>query len=320
MMETISVVVAVYNAENTLKKCIDSLLDQTYAEVEIVLVNDASKDGSLEICEYYKKEHTNVLVINNPVNSGVSATRNAGIDAAKGEYICFVDSDDYVEKDYLEKLHTYAKKYDTVPVCGFVYHDEYSKAPARAYSWSGEDGLVSLGEAFRLNSELYLTALWNKMFKTEEIKKYGIRFDTSISVGEDLRFSISYFTATGTSQVYAFSDTLYNYMRLSGDTLMSNFGKTNVKEGFNNLKLVRDLAAKYSSDADREYEAAKTKLTKNYIYFITRDKKTGNREKLRMIRKIEPKFSAFDLFKEKIRALKERIYLAFVKREHTKDT
>ena len=163
-MDKISIVVAVYNAEKTLKKCVDSLLNQTYNNIEIILVNDCSKDNSLDICNEYSKANDNVKVISNDRNYGVSDTRNNGIDNSTGEYICFVDSDDYVESNYIEVLYYYYQKYNTVPICGFVYHDEYNHEKPVKYSWSGDEGLVSLGEAFRLKSELYLTALWNKLF------------------------------------------------------------------------------------------------------------------------------------------------------------
>ena len=152
IMDKISIVVAVYNAEKTLKKCVDSLLNQTYNNIEIILVNDCSKDNSLDICNEYSKANDNVKVISNDRNYGVSDTRNNGIDNSTGEYICFVDSDDYVESNYIEVLYYYYQKYNTVPICGFVYHDEYNHEKPVKYSWSGDEGLVSLGEAFRLKS------------------------------------------------------------------------------------------------------------------------------------------------------------------------
>lgn len=137
-MDKISIVVAVYNAEKTLKKCVDSLIGQTLKNTEIILVNDCSKDNSSSICKQYESEYSNVIAIDNPYNVGVSATRNNGIEKAKGDYICFVDSDDYVEPDYLEQLLNNFKKYNTVPICGFIYHDEVNRCEPVKYSWSVE--------------------------------------------------------------------------------------------------------------------------------------------------------------------------------------
>ena len=117
IMDKISIVVAVYNAEKTLKKCVDSLIGQTLKNTEIILVNDCSKDNSSSICKQYESEYSNVIAIDNPYNVGVSATRNNGIEKAKGDYICFVDSDDYVEEDMYEKLYNKAIEENAEIVC-----------------------------------------------------------------------------------------------------------------------------------------------------------------------------------------------------------
>ena len=153
MMDLITVVVPVYNAEKTIGKCVDSLLSQSYKNVEVILVNDCSNDRSLDICNEYANKHGNVRVLSNEKNLGVSYTRNRGIDATNGKYICFVDSDDYVDNDYLEILYNIYQEYNLFPICGFIFHDEYSGVKPVEYRWSGGSEKVSLGEAFRLNDE-----------------------------------------------------------------------------------------------------------------------------------------------------------------------
>lgn len=305
-MDKISIVVAVYNAENTLKKCVDSLLSQTYGNTEIILVNDCSKDESLNICNEYASQNNNVIVVNNPQNQGVSATRNNGIDVASGKYICFVDSDDYVENNYLEQLHYYAEKYNTVPICGFVYHDEFNHQNPVKYQWSGGDELVSLGESFRLNRELYLTALWNKLFLLDPIKKYGIKFDTSISIGEDLRFSVEYFEKYNLGEVYAFTATLYHYMKISESNLLSNF-TDDIESGFENLRVILGLEKRYNDDAEKNYSIAYNSLKENYIYHIVRDQSMSRAEKLRKIRAFAPDYGNVDYIKSIIMILKEKV-------------
>lgn len=100
----ISLVVPVYNVENFLERCITSLVNQTFENIEIILVNDGSTDNSLSICEHYKEIDSRIVVINQQ-NQGLSAARNAGINIARGRYICFVDSDDWVNEKYLEILY-----------------------------------------------------------------------------------------------------------------------------------------------------------------------------------------------------------------------
>lgn len=303
-MDKISIVVAVYNAEKTLKKCVDSLLNQTYNNIEIILVNDCSKDNSLDICNEYSKANDNVKVISNERNSGVSDTRNNGIDNSTGEYICFVDSDDYVESNYIEVLYYYYQKYNTVPICGFVYHDEYNHAKPVKYSWSGDEGLVSLGEAFKLKSELYLTALWNKLFDRKLIVDRNIRFDTNVSVGEDLRFSVDYFIKNNVDKICVLSEPLYHYMKLTDNSLMSNF-VDNFDREKDNLDLIRSLAIKYNKSVDVEYKKAIEQVKTSMIYLIMRDKKFSNKEKFIRIKKINSKFTLIMFVKEKILIIKE---------------
>ena len=303
-MDKISIVVAVYNAEKTLKKCVDSLLNQTYNNIEIILVNDCSKDNSLDICKEYSKANDNVKVICNDRNSGVSDTRNNGIDNSTGEYICFVDSDDYVESNYIEVLYYYYQKYNTVPICGFVYHDEYNHAKPVKYSWSGNEELVSLGEAFRLKSELYLTALWNKLFDRKLIVDRNIRFDTNVSVGEDLRFSVDYFIKNNVDKICVLSEPLYHYMKLTDNSLMSNF-VDNFDREKDNLDLIRSLAIKYNKSVDVEYKKAIEQVKTSMIYLIMRDKKFSNKEKFIRIKKINSKFTLIMFVKEKILIIKE---------------
>lgn len=109
MEERISVIVPVYNAEKTIARCIETLLGQTYGNIELLLVDDGSKDGSLAICREYAEKDNRITVIHKE-NGGVSSARNAGIEMAKGDYILFVDSDDYVEPDYVSAMVTAAKE------------------------------------------------------------------------------------------------------------------------------------------------------------------------------------------------------------------
>ena len=102
----ISIIIPVYNAEKYLKKCLDSVINQTYKNLEIILVDDGSTDKSPEICDKYAEKDSRIIVLHKE-NGGVSSSRNAGLDIFKGEYLSFVDSDDYVEPDYIEYLYIF---------------------------------------------------------------------------------------------------------------------------------------------------------------------------------------------------------------------
>ena len=101
----VSVIVPVYKVEKYLRKCLDSLLSQTLEQIEVICVNDASPDGCLDILREYEQKDARVRVIDFPENRGVSAARNAGLDAARGEWVAVADSDDWVEKEMYERLY-----------------------------------------------------------------------------------------------------------------------------------------------------------------------------------------------------------------------
>ena len=127
-MPKVSVIVPVYNAEKYLQECVDSILRQTLADLELILVDDGSTDSSPAICDRYAEQDARVKVIRQ-ANAGLSAARNRGIEVAAGEWVAFVDSDDFVDKNMFEQMYLYAKnnKYDIV-VCDTinVYNDKQS--------------------------------------------------------------------------------------------------------------------------------------------------------------------------------------------------
>lgn len=122
--DLISIIIPVYNVEQYLPKCLDSIINQTYKNLEIILIDDGSTDRSGEICDKYKNEDKRIMVIHQ-LNGGVSGARNTGIEVAKGKYILFIDSDDWIEKDYVSSLFTYAGD-DTIVCCGYkrVFEDK----------------------------------------------------------------------------------------------------------------------------------------------------------------------------------------------------
>ncbi len=121
-MELISVIIPVYNQEKYLNKCIDSLLTGTYKNIECIIVDDGSTDNSPELCDEYKKDDRVVVI--HKKNGGLSSARKAGFDVSRGQYITFIDSDDYVDKDYVEKLYNALKDNDAdICVCGH-YRDD----------------------------------------------------------------------------------------------------------------------------------------------------------------------------------------------------
>lgn len=171
-MEKISVIIPVYNVEKYLVKCIDSVINQTYTNLEIILVDDGSPDRCPQICDEYAKKDKRIRVIHK-ANGGLSDARNAGIDVADGEYICFLDGDDYIAPNMYEKLYTAIKKNNAdMSICNFCYVDENGNIldkenmeyPIKDEYISGRKVLEE--KLMELNRHYWVVA-WNKLYRHE---------------------------------------------------------------------------------------------------------------------------------------------------------
>ena len=148
-MNTVSIIVPIYNSEKYLPQCIESILNQTYKNFELILVNDGSTDNSLSICESYAQKDERIEILNLQHN-GVSNARNNGISKAKGEFICFVDSDDKIEKDFLLVLTNLQNKYNSdIAEVDFKYLNDNSK--------KNTDNKEEVFNSFQMMNRLYST-------------------------------------------------------------------------------------------------------------------------------------------------------------------
>lgn len=176
-MEKISIIVPVYNVEKYIEKCIDSIINQTFQNLEIILVDDGSKDSSPTICDNYEKKDSRIRVIHKE-NGGLSSARNAGIDLATGEYIGFIDPDDYIEHDMFEVLYDLIKKYDAdLSVCGLI--DCYGENVKRKITKDmATDKCVNKSEAIKIVMEAKESCVSavNKLYK-KEIFNDGLRYE-----------------------------------------------------------------------------------------------------------------------------------------------
>lgn len=189
MQPEISVIIPVYNVERYINKCIDSILCQTFNNFELLLIDDGSKDNSGAILDEYQDKDSRVCVIHKK-NSGVSSTRNIGLDKAKGDFIVFVDSDDYVSADYLERL--YEHREDDLVVSGYqlfgASSDGYTPMPYRVTK-KDEDKTVFEG----LLAHGYITRISvAKLFHKDILGKNHIRFPEDMFFCEDSTFVFNY--------------------------------------------------------------------------------------------------------------------------------
>ena len=182
----ISVIVPVYNAEKYLHRCIDSILAQTFTDFELLLIDDGSKDKSGEICDEYAKKDKRIRVFHKE-NKGVSSARNVGLDNAKGEFITFCDSDDWVLDDWIYSfVDTMSAGVDMV-VSNFIYIKKDSNKRSPSFNYSDVKNMLSY-----LDNQYILGFLWCKCFKKEIINHYKISFNTKYKICEDLEFILSY--------------------------------------------------------------------------------------------------------------------------------
>lgn len=211
----ISVIIPVYNAETTISECIESVLCQTYNNFEIILVDDGSTDGSGNICKEYSEKDSRIRYIRKE-NGGVSSARNLGIDEAKGEYITFVDSDDWIEKDALEEMEIIIKQHYAeliLPRCRGVYFS--ANGEFERYVTDNDDFFIivnseQLSEMFdKLFCASLLFSVCGRLYNKDFLDKNNIRFSEEIKILEDFCFTISCLSYM--SKVIHIDKILYNY-------------------------------------------------------------------------------------------------------------
>ena len=180
----ISIIIPVYNAEHTLQRCVDSVLAQTYTDFELILVDDGSNDSTAVLYNMFKDNRIRVY---RKVNGGVSSARNMGLDKAKGDYVCFIDADDYVECDYLAKLYRGVGK-DLV-ISGFCYGNVPECSSFRFDLMDREFVGLKMSELINADQLCYP---WGRLFKRSVIETFHIRFDESMRFAEDNVFNWEY--------------------------------------------------------------------------------------------------------------------------------
>lgn len=223
----VSIIVPAYNCIKSLECCVGSIRQQTYTSFELILVDDGSADGSGELCDKFAAADSRIKVIHKP-NGGVSSARNAGIDAATGEYITFCDSDDYLEPDYLETL---VQSAEANPDCGHIWCcfqtvTGYQKENAAPNYTSAKSLLSYTLQDYMSLHEMWLDAEpWNKLYRTDIVQTAKVRFPEDLSLGEDWLFNLAYIDASANDRIAVVTKPLYNYVRGNDDSLDSKYRK-----------------------------------------------------------------------------------------------
>lgn len=241
MRPMVSIIVPIYNAEQYLRRCVDSILNQEYTDFELLLVNDGSTDASGDICEEYGDRDPRVIVIQKE-NTGVSDSRNRALDRARGKYIQFLDSDDWITPDATRLFVRAAEEYG----CDMVISDFYRVVGERLSTKGDieEEGVLTREEfaahMMENPADFYYGVLWNKLYRRDIVEEHNLRMDTDINWCEDFMFNLEYIRYA--KVFYALHAPIYYYVKRKGSLASQgiNISKTvkmklNVFEYYNNF-------------------------------------------------------------------------------------
>lgn len=241
MRPMVSIIVPIYNAENYLRRCVDSILNQEYTDFELLLVNDGSTDASGDICEEYGDQDPRVIVIQKE-NTGVSDSRNRALDRARGKYLQFLDSDDWITPDATRLFVRAAEEYG----CDMVISDFYRVVGERLSTKGDieEEGVLTREEfaahMMENPADFYYGVLWNKLYRRDIVEEHNLRMDTDINWCEDFMFNLEYIRYA--KVFYALHAPIYYYVKRKGSLASQgiNISKTvkmklNVFEYYNNF-------------------------------------------------------------------------------------
>lgn len=272
----ISVIIPCYNVEKYLRECLDSVVNQTLKDIEIICVNDGSTDGTQKILEEYEQKDNRILVINKP-NGGLSSARNAGMGKVHGEYLAFLDSDDWVDLNFYEKLYNAAKLENADSAIGktFLYWD---KNKIEKISWIDvyvhnlNKNIIDTIADKRF--VIYTSVVWNKIYRTELIKNNGLRFIEGGYI-EDLPFTFA--LAMQVNKFVLVPDTAL-YYRQRDNSIMANL--TSGVQFFDVVKAF-DNCEKYLQNIDINSKTKKSyknildnfRIKDLYIHYFTSPKK-----------------------------------------------
>lgn len=218
----ISIIVPVYNCISSLEKCIDSIQNQTWTDWELLLIDDGSTDGSEQLCDIFASKDARIHVLHKP-NGGVSSARNMGLDHAKGEYVMFCDSDDWVEPEWCEQLYLAAKENSGCqPICNYYRSTADCESINREGQCENIGKSIAKADFFSLNRYELLGIPWNKIYLRSLLEDNHIRFQTELSLGEDLIFNLDYLHCLTDGFVFI-NRPLYHYSVGSTDSLSSKY-------------------------------------------------------------------------------------------------
>lgn len=247
-----SIIIPVYNAESYLRRCVDSFLNQTFINYEIILINDGSTDSSGKICDEYSANNEKIRTLHQ-INAGVSAARNAGLDVAQGKYIVFADSDDFVEKDFLYNLFSYSVDLVIVGFKDFKNNEVIKVCTPRDDRWIVKSSKSI--QKFLITG--FSGSVCGKRYKKSIIKNNKIRFNENINYCEDRIFNNEYILNSSSIVSIPWA----GYFRCLNES--SSLTSRSYNMSFNE----RNLWRKISYDQYKDYPDIQDKFMNQTLYF-----------------------------------------------------
>ena len=229
-MDKISIIIPAYNSENYIARCIESVINQSYSNLEIIIINDGSKDKSMSILKKYEKKDSRIILIDQK-NKGVALTRNRGIEVASGKYLMFIDNDDYIDLDYIKEMHSAIENSDIV---------------IGGYKRVNDNKILFKKNIKNIKFGIYENvAPWGKLIKREFLIRNDIKF-YNYSIGEDIIFNLKLYSST--NKIVISKSTGYNWYYNS--ISVSNTSQKSFNE--NILNLYNEMI-KYENNACSRY-------------------------------------------------------------------
>lgn len=253
MNTLVSIIVPAYNVERYIQQCLESIKAQTYQNIEVIIIDDGSKDQTRYICDEFSESDKRFKVLHK-INEGISAARNLGVETASGTYITFVDADDYIKENHIESLVNMIKKY--AADLSITSHMQVKSGEKVTENQVNSPTILNRKQVFQhlYNNDMYGGYLWNKLFKAEIIRENNIFFPKNINVFEDMIFICDYLNYCKKT-VYGHEITYY-YVQHENSTLASmNYDK--ILQAIKARKIAVDLcgadAGEFVKRTKRDY-------------------------------------------------------------------
>lgn len=253
-MPEVSIIIPVYNAEEFLAKCVMSALDQTISNIEVILVNDGSTDRSLQMCYEFSAKDKRVKVIDKQ-NEGVSEARNCGIEHASGTYLMFLDADDWLSHDALERCMPYTPEYDIVRFSSYAVHNDKLRKFKLGNKTQRRD---IIGDIIARKT---IVACWGAIIRKSLFIENGIRFDKSLNIGED--WLVTAQLTKNSNRIKLLPDVFcYYYNRTNAGSCTANMQREKILKQFEVYDKLHDM---FPKGYESEFSFTKCLITKELI-------------------------------------------------------